>query len=95
VLSSRDRLERIVDDVLMDFATRDRLASGRGNALLVSGSIYQACKIYELFARTDFRGRRAIVTSYRPGACSGTRPGPAVSCQTARRNSRFSAGRIA
>jgi type I restriction enzyme R subunit len=67
VLSSQDRLERIVDDVLMDFATRDRLASGRGNALLVSGSIYQACKLYELFARTDLAGRCAIVTSYRPG----------------------------
>ncbi len=66
VLSSQDRLERIVDDVLMDFATRDRLASGRGNALLVSGSIYQACKLYELFARTDFKGKCAIVTSYRP-----------------------------
>ena len=30
-------------------ATKDRLQSGRGNALLVSGSIYQACKLYALF----------------------------------------------
>ncbi|MBI2838538.1 MAG: type I restriction endonuclease subunit R [Acidobacteria bacterium] len=66
VLSSQSRLEQIVADILMDMETRDRLASGRGNALLISGSIYQACKFYELFARTDLRGRCAIVTSYRP-----------------------------
>jgi type I restriction enzyme R subunit len=28
----------------------DRLASGRGNAMLVSGSIYEACKFFELFS---------------------------------------------
>ena len=66
VLSCQDRLEKIVADILMDMATRDRLQSGRGNALLVSGSIYQACKFYELFDKTDLAGRCAIVTSYRP-----------------------------
>ncbi len=66
VLSSQSRLEQIVADILMDMETRDRLKSGRGNALLVSGSIYQACKFYELFAKTDLKGRCAIVTSYRP-----------------------------
>jgi type I restriction enzyme R subunit len=66
VLSSQDRLEKIAADVLLDMETRDRLRSGRGNALLVSGSIYQACKLYEIFARTDLKGRCAIVTSYRP-----------------------------
>ncbi len=66
VLSSQDRLEQIVADILMDMETRDRLASGRGNAMLVSGSIYQACKFYELFAQTDLRGKCAIITSYRP-----------------------------
>src|SRR6185369_56226 len=39
VLSSRDRLEKIIADILMDMETRDRLRSGHGNALLVSGSI--------------------------------------------------------
>jgi type I restriction enzyme, R subunit len=68
VLSSQSRLEKIVADVLMDMATRDRLKSGRGNALLVSGSIYQACKFYELFDKTDLRGKCAIVTSYKPVA---------------------------
>jgi len=66
VLSSQSRLEQIVADILMDMATRDRLKSGRGNAMLVSGSIYQACKFYELFNKTDIKGKCAIVTSYRP-----------------------------
>ncbi len=66
VLSSQSRLEQIVADILMDMETRDRLQSGRGNALLVSGSIYQACKLYELFDKTDLKGKCAIVTSYRP-----------------------------
>jgi type I restriction enzyme R subunit len=66
VLSSQSRLDQIVADVLMDMATRDRLKSGRGNALLVSSSIYQACRFYELFDKTDLKGKCAIVTSYRP-----------------------------
>ena len=66
VMSSQDRLEKIVEDILFDFATRDRLMSGRGNAMLVSGSIFQACKLYELFAKTDLAGKCAIVTSYNP-----------------------------
>jgi type I restriction enzyme R subunit len=66
VLSCQDRLEKIVADVLMDMETRDRLKSGRGNALLISGSIYQACKFYELFEKTDLKGKCAIITSYKP-----------------------------
>jgi len=77
VLSSQSRLEKIAGDVLLDMEIRDRLRSGRGNALLVSGSIYQACKLYEIFARTDLKGRCAIVTSYRPlpGAIKGEESG--------------------
>jgi type I restriction enzyme R subunit len=66
VFSSRSRLEQIVSDVLLDMETRDRLASGYGNALLVSDSIYNACKFYELFCQGGLRGKCAIVTSYRP-----------------------------
>jgi len=65
VLSSQSRLEKIVADILLDMETKDRLQSGRGNAMLVSGSIYQACKFYELFTSHGF-DRCAIVTSYRP-----------------------------
>jgi type I restriction enzyme R subunit len=66
VLSSRSRLQKIVGDILMDMETRPRLMSGRGNALIVCGSIYEACKLYELFEQTDLAGKCAIVTSYRP-----------------------------
>ncbi len=66
VLSCQDRLEKIVADVLMDMNTRPRLMDGHGNALLVSGSIYQACKFYELFRKTELKGKCAIVTSYVP-----------------------------
>jgi type I restriction enzyme R subunit len=65
VLSSQSRLAMIVDDILLDMATKDRLQSGQGNAMLVSGSIYQACKFYELFTAQGF-DRCAIVTSYKP-----------------------------
>ena len=57
VLSSQSRLEKIVDDILFDMDTKDRLVSGRGNAMIVSGSIYQACKLYELFEKTELAGK--------------------------------------
>jgi type I restriction enzyme, R subunit len=66
VLSARDRLAKIVNDILVDMETRDRLQSGHGNALLVSGSIYSACRFFEMFQQTDLAGKCAIVTSYRP-----------------------------
>jgi type I restriction enzyme R subunit len=66
VLSSQSRLEKIAADILMDMETRDRLVSGRGNALLISGSIYEACKFYELLNKTDLKGKCGIVTSYAP-----------------------------
>jgi len=66
VLSSQDRLKKIVADILMDMATRPRLMDGHGNAMLVAGSIYEACKFYELFAKTELQGKCAIVTSYAP-----------------------------
>lgn len=66
VLSSQDRLEMIVNDIWKDMKIRPRLADGRGNAMLVCASIYQACKVYELFSRTDLKGKCAIVTSYLP-----------------------------
>jgi len=66
VLSSQDRLEKIAQDILLDMVTRPRLMDGHGNAMLVAGSIYEACKFYELFAKTDLKGRCAIVTSYAP-----------------------------
>ena len=66
VLSSQSRLEKIVADILLDMETKDRLQSGRGNAMLVTSSIYEACKCYELFSKTDLLGKCAIITSYKP-----------------------------
>lgn len=66
VLTAQDRLEKIVADILMDMEMRDRLKSGHGNALLVTNSIYSACRFYEMFQKTDLAYKCAIVTSYRP-----------------------------
>lgn len=66
VTSAEPRTRQIVDDILLDLQTRPRLADGRGNALLVSESIYQACTFYELFSRAGLKGQCAIVTSYTP-----------------------------
>ena len=66
VLSSRERLGKIVTDIDFDMANRDRLRSGRGNAMLVADSIFSACRFFELFQETPLKGKCAIVTSYRP-----------------------------
>ena len=66
VLSARDRLQTIVDDIMMDMATRDRLQSGHGNAMLVLDSIYAACRFFQMFQQTDLAGKCAIITSYQP-----------------------------
>ena len=67
MLSSKDRLGMIVQDIWKDMKTLPRLKDGRGNAMLVCASIYQACKIYELFCSySDLKGKCAIVTSYLP-----------------------------
>jgi type I restriction enzyme R subunit len=68
VLSSRSRMERLVADVVFDFSVKPRLSSERGNAMLVASSIYEASKYYELFQKTVFKDRCALVTSYNPQA---------------------------
>ena len=66
VLSSKNRMQQIVNDIVLDFSVKPRLSDHRGNAILVAGSIYEACKYYELFQNTEFRGKCAVVTSYNP-----------------------------
>jgi type I restriction enzyme, R subunit len=65
VLSSQSRLSKIVGDILLDMEVKDRLMSGKGNAILVAGSIYEACKYYELFQKHGLK-KCAIITSYTP-----------------------------
>src|SRR5712692_10207783 len=67
LLSSGSRLEKVVFDILDDFYKKDRLASGRGNAMLVASSIYEACRYYEIFQQHGLT-KCAVVTSYEPGA---------------------------
>lgn len=66
VLSSKDRLQKVVYDISKDFKIKDRLCNGQGNALLVANSIYDACKYYELFQDTELADHCAIITSYTP-----------------------------
>ena len=68
VLSSRARMDRVVADIVFDFAVKPRLSNERGNAILVATSIYEACKYFVLFGKTVFKGRCAVVTSYNPQA---------------------------
>ncbi|SDD13613.1 type I restriction enzyme, R subunit [Algoriphagus faecimaris] len=65
VLGSRSRLDKIVSDIIFDFETKPRLKTGEGNAMLVSSSVHQACKYYELFQSNNFK-QCAIITSYQP-----------------------------
>ncbi len=66
VLSSKSRMDRVVNDIVFDFSVKPRLSSERGNAILVASSIYEACKYFSLFQKTPFKGKCAVVTSYNP-----------------------------
>ena len=70
MLSSRGRLEKICTDIIFDMSIRPRLASGRGNAMLVAGSIPEACRLFEFFRNsgTPIADKCAIVTSYKRAA---------------------------
>jgi type I restriction enzyme, R subunit len=65
VFSSKSRLNEIVKDIMLDIETNERLQNGRGNALLISESIYNACRYYELFQKAGLRNC-AIITSFSP-----------------------------
>ena len=49
VLSSRSRMDQVVNDIVFDFSVQPRLSSERGNAILVASSIYDACRYFERF----------------------------------------------
>lgn len=66
VLSSKSRMDKVVADIIFDFADKPRLSSMAGNAILVASSIFEACKYYELFQTTNLKGKCAVVTSYNP-----------------------------
>lgn len=82
VLSSRSRMERVVNDAVFDFSVKPRLSSERGNAMLVASSIYEACKYYSLFVKTSFRGKCALVTSYNPNVQDITKEDTGANTET-------------
>ena len=69
ILSTKDRLQKIAFDIIKDFKVKPRLRDGKGNAILVSGSIYEACRYYEIFQQFGFK-KCAIITSYEPNTAS-------------------------
>jgi type I restriction enzyme R subunit len=66
VLSSASRINSVVRDIIFDFSVQPRLSSETGNAILVAGSIYEACRYFELFQKTELKNKSAIITSYNP-----------------------------
>lgn len=74
VLSSRERLNQIAADIIMDMLKKPRLAAGSGNAMLVAGSIPEACKFFEIFRNSGsaIADKCAIVTSYQRNAAELT-----------------------
>ncbi|MBP3089119.1 HsdR family type I site-specific deoxyribonuclease [Corynebacterium sp. sy017] len=68
--SSEPRVRMIAQDIIMDMDSQPRLSDGRGNAILVCSSVYQACKFYEIFSKSPLTGKIAIITSYEPTAAS-------------------------
>ena len=82
VVGSKSRMDKVVADIDTDFRVRPRLISNRGNALLVASSIYEACKYYNLFQDTQFKGKCAIVTSYDPNIQDVTKEDTGANTQT-------------
>ena len=63
--SSKQRLEKIASDIIFDMSLKPRLKTDRGTALLVAGSIYEACRYWKIFNSLGFT-KCAVVTSYEP-----------------------------
>lgn len=63
--SSKQRLEIIAADIRMDMITLPRLSTDRGTAMLVAGTIYDACRYWDIFTSSGFT-KCAIITSYEP-----------------------------
>ena len=66
LMSSGERKQRIIADIIHDFGVQPRLNNDRGTAILVAASIYDACHYYRLFQNTPFGTYCGIITSYEP-----------------------------
>ena len=66
LMSAGERKQRIVADIIEDFSLKPRLNNGRGTAVLVAASIYDACHYFRLFQNTAFGQYCGVITSYEP-----------------------------
>lgn len=68
LMSSGERKQRIIANIIEDFSLKPRLNNDRGTAILVASSIYDACHYFRLFQNTSFGQYCGIITSYQPNA---------------------------
>ena len=66
LMSSAERKQRIIANIIEDFSLKPRLNNDRGSAILVASSIYDACHYFRLFTNTSFGSYCGIITSYQP-----------------------------
>jgi len=66
LMSAGERKQRIIADIIEDFALKPRLNNDRGTAILVAASIYDACHYFRLFQNTPFGPHCGIITSFEP-----------------------------
>ena len=68
LVSSKAPKERIIASILVDFDLKPRLNDGTGTAILVAGSVYDACEYYRLLQNTPLANKCGLITSYNPVA---------------------------
>ena len=66
LMSSAERKQRIIANIIEDFSLKPRLNNDRGTAILVAASIYDACHYFRLFTNTSFGTYCGLITSYQP-----------------------------
>jgi type I restriction enzyme, R subunit len=66
LMSSGERKQRIIANIIHDFGVQPRLNSDRGTAILVAASIYDACQYFRLFQNQSFGQYCGIITSFEP-----------------------------
>jgi type I restriction enzyme R subunit len=66
LMSSGERKQRIIVNIIHDFGLQPRLNNQRGTAILVAASIYDACHYFNLFQTTPFGIYCGIITSFVP-----------------------------
>ena len=64
LFSSKDRINKIVADIVKDMTLIPCLRDGWGNAMLVCESIYQAYRYWDAFQNTPLKGHCAVVSSF-------------------------------